>query len=119
MKNNTKISSTFIAFLAIVILFVSSFSSLVSNKIEPKKTTDKYQSSSKKSKSNNQVYFTKTAIEAVFSPILPSFACDAVIFLVPDFKFVKKEIFLRCFQNIGRNIYLEVLFEHLNAPNAP
>jgi hypothetical protein len=119
LKKINKISSLFIAVLAILILFVSSFSVAISNNIETIKKISKTEKTNQKQQAGNKFYFSKSSIEAVFSQIVPCFDAESVVFLNDDFQFLLCEKPLNYAQFITRQLYLEVLFEHLNAPNAP
>lgn len=119
MKNKTNISSIFTAFLAAIILFAAIFSGAVQNNSIEQKQKPNTEKSSKKSETTDNHYFTKTSIEAVFSPIIPSFNCEAVVFLATEFKFQTVELLSNFIQVFERKPILEILFEHLVAPNAP
>lgn len=119
MKNSTNISSNFIAFLAVLILFVSSFSVSNTNNIDIQKPASKTKEANKKQNSEGKFYFSKTTIEAVFSQIIPSFDTATVTFLSFEFKSILKEKSISFTQFLTRQLYLEILFEHLTAPNAP
>jgi hypothetical protein len=118
LKNTSKISSIFTAFLAFVILFVATTSGLQSHAITTKKDNTA-ENSSKKTDTDSKYYFSKTTIEAVFSQIATDFQCAEVIFLATEFKFLSKEVHKIYLSIFERKIHLEILFEHLSAPNAP
>jgi hypothetical protein len=119
LKNNTKISSILTAFLAVIILFAASFSGAVHNNTFEQKSKPKTEKSAESSKTADNHYFTKASIEAVFSPIIPAFNCEAVVFLATEFRFQKLELFYNFIQIFERKPIQEILFEHLVAPNAP
>ncbi len=83
----------------------------------PKAENQNNKGESKEQKSTT--YFSKTSIEAVFSQLASDFNCESVVFLATDFKNLVKEITLIYFQTFERKLHLEILFEHLSAPNAP
>jgi hypothetical protein len=119
LKKSSQISSIITSFLAVLILSVSAFSGIISHeKIAPKSNTEsKNKTSGEKNTSTS--YFNKSSIEAVYSPVVPDFNCEKVVFLSNDFKFLVKDITINYFQIFERKVQLEVLFEHLSAPNAP
>jgi hypothetical protein len=123
LKNTSKISSTFTAILAVLILFAATLSGSIANNVDYSKTekSDKKvgNNADSKDKSSDKYYFSKASVEAVFSPIFPSFNGDSVEFLPTEFNFTKKEIITKYGKIFDRIPHLEILFEHLNAPNAP
>ncbi|MES2795206.1 MAG: hypothetical protein V4683_04525 [Bacteroidota bacterium] len=119
MKKISKISSSFIAFLAVLILLVSTTSGFVSAKETTAYQTTKASKNSEKSEADHQHYFNKATIEAVFSQLIKSYDYDSVTFLISDFKFVKLETFSNYLNIFNRELHLEILFEHLAGPNAP
>jgi hypothetical protein len=106
-------------FLAVLILLVSTTSALVSAKETTAYKTTKASKNSEKSETDHQHYFNKATIEAVFSQLIKSYDCESVIFLISDFKFIKRETFANYLSIFNREPHLEILFEHLAGPNAP
>lgn len=119
MKNPSKISTLITSLLAVLILTVSVLSVSVSVETSIPKTQKEEGKNTAKDNNNKTSYFTKTSIEAVFSQLASDFNCEAVVFLPTDFKYLVKEITLRYFRIFERKVHLEILFEHLSAPNAP
>jgi hypothetical protein len=105
--------------LAVVVLFVSMLSSLANETIQGHKKIAESEKSTEKPDSDSKYYFNKTTIEAVFSQVANTFQCETVVFLISDFKFLIKESKTAYLQIFAREIHLEILFEHLSAPNAP
>ena len=105
--------------MAVLILSVS----VLSVGISVENSTPKTQKEERKGASNENnkkaTFFTKTSIEAVFSQLVSDFNCEAVVFLPTEFKYLVKEITLNYFRIFERKVHLEILFEHLSAPNAP
>lgn len=119
MKSTNKISSAFTAILAVLILFAATLSGSIANNVNYAKTEKSEKKADNKNKSGDKYYFSKASVEAVFSPIFPSFNHESVEFLPTEFIFAKQEIISKYGKIFDRIPHLEILFEHLNAPNAP
>lgn len=98
---------------------MSSFSVTNTIKIDTDSSNSKTKEASKKQNSEGKFYFSKTTIEAVFSQIIPGIDSAEVTFLSLEFKSIIKEQPISFIQFFTRQLYLEILFEHLLAPNAP
>lgn len=105
--------------MAVLILSVSVLSVGVSVENSIPKTEKEEGKGTSNENNNKASYFTKTSIEAVFSQLASDFNCEAVVFLPSEFKYLAKEITLNYFRIFERKVHLEILFEHLSAPNAP
>jgi hypothetical protein len=94
-------------------------SSLANTSITEQKILSKTEKSGKNKDTSEKYFFNKTTIEAIFSQLANDFQCESVVFLASEFKFLTKEVKQNYLQIFAREIHLEILFEHLTAPNAP
>jgi hypothetical protein len=121
LKKSNNIQSVFTAFLAVMLLFVSTFSNVLAhnNKKSDSALHSKAQKANNKSNNEDKAVFNKTSIEAVFSQIVPAFTFESVVFQAVYFNFSPNEIVFKVISSFANQYHLEILFEHLIAPNAP
>ena len=112
--------------MAVLLLYVFAFSNVFMHndsfaKVShpDSKKLENSKKAGKKSDKSDKFYFSKASIEAVISSISPSFDCESVIFQIPEFSFTPKERLVKVIQSFANQYHLEILFEHLIAPNAP
>lgn len=74
---------------------------------------------SKANDKSKEYYFTASSVEAVVSVVALDMNLGQVSFPDISFQNFAPESILRPVLAIARPVYLEILFEHLIAPNAP